>query len=62
MTKRIVKVGLSTLDTPMTLAQAKRYGDKNMPLDLKRAGFKTVVFTSDEEMHGGLWFRVNYGK
>lgn len=60
--KLMVKVGLSTLDKPMTRAQAKRWGERNMPTDLKRAGFETFVGKSDAEMHGGVWFRVNYGK
>lgn len=57
-----VKMGLGTLDKPMTHAQALRYGERHMPLDLKRAGFKTVVFKSDSEIHGGLWYRINYTK
>lgn len=59
--KRPVKVGIAQLDQPMTQAQAKRYGDKNMTRDLKKAGFQTFVGVSDKEMHGGLWFRVDYG-
>lgn len=60
--KRIVKVGLGQLGKPMTKKQAYRYGEKNMPSDLRRAGFETFVFVSDEDINGGLWFRVNYGK
>lgn len=56
-----VKVGLGTLDKPMTRAQAQRHGDKHMPADLRRAGFECVVFRSDREIHGGDWFRINYG-
>ena len=56
-----VKVGLSTLNRKMTKDQAKRYGDRHMPKDLKRVGFETVIFESDPEIHGGSWFRVNYG-
>ena len=58
----IVKVGLTTLDRPMTRSQAKRWGDRHMAKDAKRAGFLTVVTKSDAEMHGGVWFRVNYGR
>ena len=65
MTARVdvlaVKMGGSTLTTPMTTKQAQRYGDRNMPADLRRAGFKTVVFRSDAEIHGGVWLRINYG-
>lgn len=60
--KRIVKVGLHTLDKPMTREQAMRYGIRRMPPDLKRTGFECVVARSDTDMHGGLWFRINYGK
>jgi hypothetical protein len=57
-----VKVGLSTLDAVMTREQARRYGDRNMPKDLKRVGFQTSVGRTDPEIHGGNWFRVSYGK
>lgn len=60
--KRETRMGLSRLDLPMTKVQAKRYGNRNMPSDLKAAGFETVVFTSDPEINGGLFFRINYGK
>ncbi len=60
--KLAVKVGLHTLDKAMTREQAQRYGERNMPGDLKRAGFQCVVARSDAEMHGGVWFRINYGK
>lgn len=60
--KREVRVGIDKLDKLMTMAQAKRYGDKHMPRDLKKAGFKTYVGASDLELHGGLWFRIDYGK
>ena len=56
-----VKVGIGTLPRPMTREQAHRYGERNMPADLRRAGFQTVVFRSDAEIHGGDWFRINYG-
>lgn len=57
-----VKVGSSgTLPEPMTRTQAQRYGERNMPADLKRAGFETVIFRADREIHGGEWFRINYG-
>lgn len=63
MTERLmVKVGLSTLDKPMTREQAMRYGKRHMPADLKRAGFECFVGKSDAEMHGGVWFRISYGK
>jgi hypothetical protein len=57
-----VKVGLGTLDKLMTVAQAEAYGNKNIPADLKRAGFTTSIFQSDPEIHGSAFLRVNYGK
>jgi hypothetical protein len=57
-----VKSGLSTLDQKMTHKQALRWGNQNMPADLKRAGFETVIFTSNVEIHGSLFLRVNYGR
>lgn len=56
-----VKLGIGTLDKHMTRAQAQRYGEQAMPADLKRAGFECIVARSDIELHGGEWFRINYG-
>lgn len=56
-----VKAGVLTLDKPMTRAQAKRWGDRHMPADLRRTGFETFVSRSDPEMHGGTWYRISYG-
>lgn len=60
--KRPVRIGSGreALAVPMTHEQALRYGNAQMPLDLRRAGFKTDVFASDESIHGGLWYRVSY--
>ena len=60
--KLLVKVGLSSLETPMTYKQALRYGKNAMPADLKRAGFECTVFRSDRDIHGSDFFRINYGK
>ena len=60
--KRIVRIGIGQLDQPMTLDHARRYGARNLPHDLKAAGFTTFVSASDAELHGGLWFRIDYGK
>lgn len=46
----------------MTQAGALRYARRLMPADLKRAGFVASIFASDPELHGGLWYRVNYSK
>lgn len=47
---------------PVTRKQAQRIGERNMPPDLKRAGFQTVVFASNPEIHGAEYWRINYGK
>ncbi len=60
--KLLVKIGIGVLDKPMTRAQAQRYGEKNIPKDLRRDGFKTAVSRSCAEIHGGNWFRISYGK
>lgn len=60
--KRVVRIGIGKLDNPMTIAQAKRYGEANIPGDLKVSGFETSIGVSDPELHGGLWFRINYVK
>jgi hypothetical protein len=60
--KRIVKVGIDQLTKPMTFEEAKNWGERNIPRDLKAAGFKASVFTSDPEINGGTFFRINYGK
>ena len=62
MEKLPVKVGLTTLDKPMTRKQAERYGKRTMPADLKRDGFESIVARSDAELQGGRWCRIDYGK
>lgn len=57
-----VKAGLYTYPNLMTRAQAQRLGEHDMPRDLKRTGFVCVVARSDADLHGGVWFRINYGK
>ena len=57
-----VKIGLDTLPRSMTREQARRYGEQHMPRDLKAAGFNVVIAKSDAWLHGGVWFRINYGK
>jgi hypothetical protein len=46
----------------MTKSGALRYARRIMPKDLVRAGFSASIFASDPELHGGLWWRVNYSK
>jgi hypothetical protein len=60
--KLLVKIGIGVLAKPMTRAQAQRYGEKNIPKDLRRAGFKVAVSRSCAEIHDGNWFRISYGK
>jgi hypothetical protein len=61
--RRPVRAGSQgELPQPMTRAQAQRWGERNMPRDLRAAGFVCSVFASDAQIHGGLWFRVNYSK
>lgn len=59
---REVRIGIDKLHQPMTQAQAKRYGERAMPHDLKLAGFTTTVFASDLEIHGASFYRITYGK
>lgn len=57
-----VKIGLTTLPRLMTREQAQRYGERHIPADLKRAGFHVFVAKTIVELHGGEWYRINYGK
>lgn len=45
----------------MTREQARRYGEREIPHDLKRAGFRTHVFASDPVVHGERFYRITYG-
>lgn len=60
--KLTTKLGSGTLSRKLTKAQAQRYGDRNMPRDLKAAGFETVVATTSLDLHGWHGYRINYGK
>ncbi len=60
--KRVVKVGLSSLEYKMTAKQALRYGKNAMPETLRHAGFTCKVFVSDKEINGSEFFRIVYGK
>lgn len=69
MDKLPVKVGLITLDQPMTRKSAMRWGVRHMPADLKRAGFETFVSKADDSWFDAMsgyprnaWYRVSYGK
>lgn len=62
--KHTVKIGLLTLDKPMTLDGARRYGKRAMPADLKRAGFETFVGVAPAWLTGAEtdYLRISYGK
>lgn len=60
--KRTVKIGLTTLPRPMTYAQALKFGNRHMPEHLKRTNFKTVIFVSDKDINGSLFYRINFAK
>jgi len=62
MEQRKVKFGLGQLDKAMSIDQARKFGNRNMPIDLKKTGFKTYIFISDLEINGSLFFRISYGK
>ncbi len=57
-----VRLGCQTLPRRMTREQAQRYGERNIPPDLKRAGFQTVVYQAIPDINGWSGLRINYGK
>jgi len=61
-TPQVVKLGQQTLDKKMTRAQAQRYGERHMPPELRRAGFKCVVAQTRQDIHDWTGLRINYGK
>lgn len=60
--KLTVKVGNSSLKSPMTFKQALRYGQTVMPEKLRVAGFICKIRRSVPEFHGSDYFRVSYLK
>jgi len=60
--KKQVRYGLGVLDKLMTKEQALRFAQRNMPSDLKRAGFKAHIFTAERSINGWDGYRINYGK
>lgn len=62
MKKFEVRFHNSILPTKMNELQAFRWGEKNMPPELKRAGFKTVIFHATMKINGWEGLRINYGK
>ena len=67
MEKLIVKYGIGVLvdkdlkPIRMTRTQAQRYAERNMPSGLRKANFEAFVARSCPDLHGGDWFRINYG-
>ena len=51
-----VKYGIDILNKKLTIKGALLWANKNIPNDLKLAGFKPTLFISDN------FIRVNYGK
>ncbi len=60
--KKLTKCGLTIFGKPMTLSQAKRWGDRNMPGELKRAGFQVSVYEATYDINGWDGYRINFGK
>ncbi|MET0375642.1 MAG: hypothetical protein ABW128_15470 [Rhizorhabdus sp.] len=59
----IIGEGRPTCYSPiLTMDGAMRYAKRHMPEKLRDAGFTASIFASNAEDHGGLWFRVCYGK
>ena len=62
MNKHTVKVGLDTLPQKLTETQAIRYGIRNMPGDLKKAGFTVLLFKAEHDTNGWVGLRIGYCK
>jgi hypothetical protein len=61
-TKHEVRVGIDRLPERLTMTQARRWGEQNMPGDLRRAGFKVCIHQATYEINGWDGYRVSYGK
>jgi hypothetical protein len=57
-----VRQGVGILPRRMTLEHARRYANRIMPGDLRRAGFVASVYLTCPEIHGGEWIRINFSK
>lgn len=58
--KFTVRVGLTELPNRLTAAQARRYGERHMPRDLRRVGFSVVLTPTSTDIHGWSGLRINY--
>lgn len=56
----VVRIGLTELPNRLTESQALRYGKRNMPADLRRAGFVVSVFHTSAAIHGWNGIRLSY--
>lgn len=61
-TKKLTKCGLHVFDKPMTKAQAVRWGERNIPPELKRANFRVSVYEATIDINGWDGYRINFGK
>lgn len=62
MKQHTIKIGQQTLPNRLTEKQARLYGERRMPKELRRAGFEVVLFHACEDINGWDGIRINYGK
>ena len=62
MKKHTVKFGLDTLLQKLTEKQAIRWGMRNMPGYLKKAGFTVILFKAEHDINGWDGLRIGYCK
>jgi hypothetical protein len=60
-TPRLTKCGLTVFDKPMTYRQAVRWGEKNIPPELKRVRFGVSVYRATVAINGWDGYRINFG-
>lgn len=58
--KFTIRVGLTELPKRMTATQARRYGERHLPRDLRRVGFAVVLTPTTTDTHGWTGLRINY--
>ena len=61
-TPMTTKCGLHVFDKPMTYKQAVRWGERNIPPELKRVGFFVSVYRATSDINGWDGYRINFGK
>lgn len=66
MSDKLITKGPGTMKNgsyrKMTKEQAKRFGNRKMPKDLKEAGFVCIVSETDPDIHGWHGYRINYAR